>query len=115
MDKLAAALCQEDNRWFSWVAFNGTTLANSNKSDFARRYGRAAGDVDAQIARVLDALRESGKLDNTVVIVTAGHGVPLGDETKSMSWSRLTCRFRWSSTGRAPRRSASLCLPSIKM
>lgn len=79
---------QEDNRWFSWVAFNGTTLANSNKSDFARRYGRAAGDVDAQIARVLDALRESGKLDNTVVIVTAGHGVPLGDETKSMSWSR---------------------------
>ena len=79
---------QEDNRWFSWVAFNGTTLANSNKSDFARRYGRAAGDVDAQIGRVLDALRESGKLDNTVVIVTAGHGIPLGDETKSMSWSR---------------------------
>ncbi|MCM7529519.1 LPS biosynthesis-modulating metalloenzyme YejM [Enterobacter quasiroggenkampii] len=79
---------QEDNRWFSWVSFNGTTLANSNKSDFARRYGRAAGDVDAQIGRVLDALRESGKLDNTVVIVTAGHGVPLGDETKSMSWSR---------------------------
>lgn len=79
---------QEDNRWFSWVAFNGTTLADSNKSDFARRYGRAAGDVDAQIGRVLDALRESGKLDNTVVIVTAGHGIPLGDETKSMSWSR---------------------------
>jgi membrane-anchored protein YejM (alkaline phosphatase superfamily) len=79
---------QEDNRWFSWVAFNGTTLADSNKNDFARRYGRAAGDVDAQIGRVLDALRESGKLDNTVVIVTAGHGVPLGDETKSMSWSR---------------------------
>ncbi|WP_233424650.1 sulfatase-like hydrolase/transferase [Enterobacter asburiae] len=79
---------QEDNRWFSWVAFNGTTLADSNKSDFARRYGRAAGDVDTQIGRVLDALRESGKLDNTVVIVTAGHGIPLGDETKSMSWSR---------------------------
>ncbi|KAI3489325.1 hypothetical protein L1887_46370 [Cichorium endivia] len=49
---------QEDNRWFSWIG------------------------------RVLDALRESGKLDNTVVIVTAGHGIPLGDETKSMSWSR---------------------------
>lgn len=79
---------QEDNRWFSWVAFNGTTLADSNKNDFARRYGRAAGDVDAQIGRVLNALRESGKLDNTVVIVTAGHGVPLGNETKSMSWSR---------------------------
>ena len=44
--------------------------------------------MDAQIGRVLEALRESGKLDNTVVIVTAGHGVPLGDETKGMSWSR---------------------------
>ena len=69
------------------MAFNGTTLNDSN-AGFARRYGRAASDVDAQIGRVLDALRESGKLDNTVVIVTAGHGVPLGDETKSMSWSR---------------------------
>ena len=79
---------QEDNRWFSWVAFNGTTLDDSNQTGFARRYSRAASNVDAQIGRVLDALRESGKLDNTVVIVTAGHGVPLGDETKSMSWSR---------------------------
>jgi len=79
---------QEDNRWFSWVALNGTNLEDTNQKGFARRYSRAAGDVDAQIGRVLDALRESGKLDNTVVIVTAGHGIPLGDETKSMEWSR---------------------------
>ncbi|VDZ89932.1 sulfatase [Lelliottia amnigena] len=79
---------QEDNRWFSWVAFNGTTLDDSNQKGFTRRYSRAAGDVDAQIARVISALRESGKLDNTVVIITAGHGVPLGDETKEMDWSR---------------------------
>ncbi|MDA6254782.1 sulfatase-like hydrolase/transferase, partial [Escherichia coli] len=55
---------------------------------FARRYSRAAGDVDAQIGRVLTALRDAGKLDNTVVIITAGHGVPLGDEAKGMEWSR---------------------------
>jgi membrane-anchored protein YejM (alkaline phosphatase superfamily) len=79
---------QEDNRWFSWIAFNGTTFEDSNQKDFARRYSREAGDVDVQIGRVLDALRTSGKLDNTVVIVTAGHGIPLGDETQSMSWSR---------------------------
>ena len=79
---------QEDNRWFSWGAFNGTTLDDSNQKGFARRYSRAAGNVDDQISRVLDALRESGKLENTVVIVTAAHGVPLGDEAKSMSWSR---------------------------
>ncbi|MBX8462774.1 LPS biosynthesis-modulating metalloenzyme YejM [Enterobacter sp. RIT637] len=78
---------QEDNRWFSWVAFNGTT-DDSNQKGFTRRYTRAAGDVDAQIARVLTALNDSGKLDNTVVIITAGHGVPLGDEMESMDWSR---------------------------
>ena len=79
---------QEDNRWFSWVAFNGTTLDDSNQKGFARRYSRAAGDVDAQIGRVLTALRDAGKLDNTVVIITAGHGVPLGEEAKGMEWSR---------------------------
>jgi membrane-anchored protein YejM (alkaline phosphatase superfamily) len=26
---------QEDNRWFSWVAFNGTTLDDSNQKGFA--------------------------------------------------------------------------------
>jgi membrane-anchored protein YejM (alkaline phosphatase superfamily) len=47
---------QEDNRWFSWIAFNGTTLEDSNQKDFARRYSRAAGDVDADWPRA-DALR----------------------------------------------------------
>jgi membrane-anchored protein YejM (alkaline phosphatase superfamily) len=79
---------QEDNRWFSWVAFNGTNLDDSNQKGFVRRYSRAAGNVDDQIARVISALRESGKLDNTVVIITAGHGVPLGDEATDMNWSR---------------------------
>ncbi|HBU93014.1 MAG TPA: hypothetical protein DEF22_02450, partial [Leclercia adecarboxylata] len=79
---------QDDNRWFSWVALNGTTLDNSNQKTFARRYAQAAGDVDAQIARVLNALRESGKLENTVVVITAGHGVPLGNERTDVDWSR---------------------------
>jgi len=79
---------QDDNRWFSWVALNGTTLDDSNQKTFARRYAKAAGDVDAQIARVLDALRESGKLENTVVVITAGHGVPLGNEGNDVDWSR---------------------------
>ncbi len=79
----------EDNRWFSWIAFNGTSVdGDSNKQDFTRRYARAAGNVDDRIKEVLDALKASGKLDNTVVIVTAGHGVPLGDERDSFGWSR---------------------------
>jgi hypothetical protein len=79
----------EDNRWFSWVAFNGTTVADdSNTQDFTRRYAKAAHSVDEQIQKVLDALKASGKLENTVVIVTAGHGVPLGKEQDSFAWAR---------------------------
>ncbi|KNC93857.1 LPS biosynthesis-modulating metalloenzyme YejM [Trabulsiella odontotermitis] len=79
---------QEDNRWFSWISFNGTSIDDSQKQGFTRRYSRAASDVDSQIARVLTALESSGKLENTVVIITAGHGVPLGDKRNGFEWSR---------------------------
>ncbi|WP_312212242.1 LPS biosynthesis-modulating metalloenzyme YejM [Pseudescherichia sp.] len=78
---------QEDNRWFSWVALNGTTI-DADRQDFERRYARAAGNVDAQIERVLTALRDSGKLDKTVVIITAGHGVSAENSEMDEGWSR---------------------------
>ncbi|MBA7926705.1 cardiolipin transport protein PbgA [Escherichia coli] len=78
---------QEDNLWFSWVSFNGTNIDDSNQQAFARKYSRAAGNVDDQINRVLNALRDSGKLDNTVVIITAGRGIPLSEEEETFDWS----------------------------
>ncbi|HAH2496546.1 TPA: cardiolipin transport protein PbgA [Escherichia coli] len=78
---------QEDNRWFSWVSFNGTNIDDSNQQAFARKYSRAAGNVDDQINRVLNALRDSGKLDNTVVIITTGRGIPLSEEEETFDWS----------------------------
>ncbi|HCO9753524.1 TPA: cardiolipin transport protein PbgA [Escherichia coli] len=78
---------QEDNRWFSWVSFNGTNIDDSNQQAFARKYSRAAGNVDDQINRVLNALRDSGKLDNTVVIITAGRGIPLSEDEETFYWS----------------------------
>ncbi|EII7031899.1 cardiolipin transport protein PbgA [Escherichia coli] len=78
---------QEDNRWFSWVSFNGTNIDDSDQQAFARKYSRAAGNVDDQINRVLNALRDSGKLDNTVVIITAGRGIPLSEEEETFDWS----------------------------
>ncbi|EMV41106.1 LPS biosynthesis-modulating metalloenzyme YejM [Escherichia coli] len=78
---------QEDNRWFSWVSFNGTNIDDSNQQAFARKYSRAAGNVDDQINRVLNALRDSGKLDNTVGIITAGRGIPLSEEEETFDWS----------------------------
>lgn len=80
---------QDENRWFSWVSLNGTNIDNNGQQqNFARTYGRAAGSVDTQIGRVLDALRKAGKLDNTVVIVTAGHGMPLDAKENKFDWSR---------------------------
>ncbi|EES6537515.1 cardiolipin transport protein PbgA [Escherichia coli] len=78
---------QEDNRWFSWVSFNGTNIDDSNQQAFARKYSRAAGNVDDQINRVLNALRDSGKLDNTVVIITASRGIPLSEDEETFDWS----------------------------
>ncbi|EKH4209657.1 cardiolipin transport protein PbgA [Escherichia coli] len=78
---------QEDNRWFSWVSFNGTNIDDSNQQAFARKYSRAAGNVDDQINRVLNALRDSGKLDNTAVIITAGRGIPLSEDEETFDWS----------------------------
>ncbi|EFB5173263.1 cardiolipin transport protein PbgA [Escherichia coli] len=78
---------QEDNRWFSWVSFNGTNIDDSNQQAFARKYSRAAGNVDDQINRVLNALRDSGKLDNTVVIITAGRGISLSEDEETFDWS----------------------------
>ncbi|EFY5179651.1 cardiolipin transport protein PbgA [Shigella flexneri] len=78
---------QEDNRWFSWVSFNGTNIDDSNQQAFARKYSRAAGNVDDQINRVLNALLDSGKLDNTVVIITASRGIPLSEDEETFDWS----------------------------
>ncbi len=83
---------QEDNRWFSWVSFNGTNIDDSNQQAFARKYSRAAGNVDDQINRVLNALRDSGKLDNTVVIITAGRGIPLSERKKPLTGPTVICR-----------------------
>lgn len=78
----------DENRWFSWVSLNGTTLDDGQQQNFVRRYSSAAGAVDTQIGRVLNALREAGKLDNTVVIVTAGRGMPLNPQHEQFGWSR---------------------------
>lgn len=93
---------QEDNRWFSWVSFNGTNIDDSNQQAFARKYSRAVGNVDDQINRVLNALRDSGKLDNTVVIITAGRGIPLSEEEETFDWShghlQVPLVIHWPST-----------------
>lgn len=45
----------------------------------AQYYGMVS-EVDAQLARVWEVLRETGAWDDTVVVVTADHGEQLGDQ-----------------------------------
>ncbi|MBV4411955.1 LPS biosynthesis-modulating metalloenzyme YejM [Enterobacteriaceae bacterium YMB-R22] len=85
LDKYAA----DDNRWFSWISLNGTHIdSGSKESDFSRRYERAALEVDKQIQRILLTLRNRGKLDKVIVIITASHGIPLNHQRNSFGWDR---------------------------
>ncbi|EOS92834.1 LPS biosynthesis-modulating metalloenzyme YejM [Erwinia tracheiphila] len=63
--------------WFSYLSFSGRGLADSNQDKFLHHYERNASDVDNQIQHVLSVLRTKGVLDNTVVVITAQHGVAL--------------------------------------
>ncbi|APS34233.1 MULTISPECIES: LPS biosynthesis-modulating metalloenzyme YejM [Serratia] len=72
--------------WFSYINFSGAEPAEGAKTpapaDFIQRYRTGVQDVDAQIALVLDTLKQRGLLDKTVVVITAEHGVEFNDSGK---------------------------------
>ena len=63
--------------WFSYLSLSTTGNSDSADKTNVRRYQRAAGNVDKQIQNVLDTLNQKGLLANTVVVITAQHGVVL--------------------------------------
>ncbi|TCW00268.1 LPS biosynthesis-modulating metalloenzyme YejM [Biostraticola tofi] len=67
--------------WFSYIALNGTDVSASenNSPTITRRYRDNAQRLDNQLGQLLDALREKGDLDNTVVVITAANGLELDD------------------------------------
>ncbi|WP_158783627.1 LPS biosynthesis-modulating metalloenzyme YejM [Pantoea sp. BAV 3049] len=67
--------------WFSYLSLSGIDEANSTAKEMARHYPRNAADVDKQIQTVLTTLQDKGLLDNTVVVITAQHGVALNGDT----------------------------------
>lgn len=72
--------------WFSYINFSGAEPAADEKTpapaDFIQRYRSGAKEVDAQIAQVLDTLKQRGLLEKTVVVITAEHGVEFNDTGK---------------------------------
>jgi arylsulfatase A-like enzyme len=66
---------------------------NQQWRNLVRSYLASTSFVDAQIGRILDALKASGKADNTVVVLWGDHGWHLGEKGitgKNTLWDRST-------------------------
>ncbi|BBL30014.1 LPS biosynthesis-modulating metalloenzyme YejM [Pantoea ananatis] len=63
--------------WFSWVALNGPTVSGDNDKARQRSYMRQAPALNEQIQAILTTLQQRDLLKNTVVVITAQHGVAL--------------------------------------
>ncbi|MFI8415918.1 LPS biosynthesis-modulating metalloenzyme YejM [Serratia sp. NPDC078593] len=74
--------------WFSYINLRGNHTPETAETtqpvpaDFIQRYRSGAQDVDKQIAKVLATLKQRGMLENTVVVITAEHGVEFDDTGK---------------------------------
>ncbi|AHG18710.1 membrane protein [Chania multitudinisentens RB-25] len=73
-----------DVPWFSYINFSGAGLESEKTppDEFIQRYRAGAKAVDTQIAQVLATLEEKGMLDQTIVVITAEHGVEFNDAGK---------------------------------
>lgn len=71
----------EDMPWFSYLSLSTSDSSDATEKFSARRYNRAAAGVDQQIQNVLTTLEQKGLLANTVVVITAQHGVVLNGES----------------------------------
>jgi uncharacterized sulfatase len=58
-----------------------------DKREFLRSYYACTSFMDAQVGRLLDALEESGQLDNTLIVFFGDHGYHLGE---NKWWNKVT-------------------------
>ena len=66
---------------------------NNQWRNLVRSYLASVSFVDAQVGRVLEALKDSGRADNTIVVVWGDHGFHLGEKDisgKNTLWERST-------------------------
>ncbi len=58
----------------NWATFGYLGFPESDKEVVVNRYDNALRFADEQLGRVFDHLRDSGELDDTIIVVTADHG-----------------------------------------
>jgi len=68
-----------------------------------REYYAIITHMDAQIGRILDALEATGKADNTYVILTADHGLSVGEHGLMGKQNQYECSMRMPLIVRGPR------------
>jgi iduronate 2-sulfatase len=60
---------------------------DQDKREFLRSYYACTSFMDAQVGRLLDALKESGQMDNTLIVFFGDHGYHLGE---NKWWNKVT-------------------------
>lgn len=83
-DAIAAVDRMKGGAFFLWVQFDDPRAPYTPPPDFRARFANRSYDgeiasVDAELGRLLGALRASGNFDGTVVAATADHGESLGE------------------------------------
>lgn len=62
-------------------------MNDQDQREFIRSYYACTSFMDAQVGRLMDALEESGQLDNTLVVFMGDHGYHLGEHGW---WNKVT-------------------------
>jgi len=62
-------------------------FTNQDKREFLRSYYACTSFMDAQVGKLIDALKESGQLENTLVVLFGDHGYHLGEHNW---WNKVT-------------------------
>ena len=60
---------------------------DARRREYMQAYHACISFVDAQLKLVMDALKESGEVENTIVILTSDHGYHLGDH---FMWGKVS-------------------------
>src|SRR6266568_3572052 len=83
-----AGLHPHERRLRAVCAMDGMRITDDQVRAARRAYYGAVSYVDDRISRLLTVLRDTGRLDNTVVVVTSDHGEMLGERG---AWYKMSC------------------------
>ena len=77
----APALRQQriDSNRLAWNGVDYTHFSESQKKKVRAHYAALVKQIDFEVGAILDALKETGQLENTIVIFASDHGDHLGD------------------------------------